>query len=194
MVAPFLITLYLGGFEISRYIKTMRKVTYVANSVAQMLAQNTTGTVTDTDLHFFVDSAMVTFPDVLSNSYAAGIPWYQDIQTSMSSVAFTPTKTGCTSNCTYKAKVVWNSGPNPRSCTAALTSVSNTAAPTTSTLPADTFGPGSLIVVDVVYTYRPVVATKLFGNLRIARSVYIQPRYVGEVDYDDDSGTKGHSC
>jgi hypothetical protein len=78
----------------------------------------------------------------------------------------------------------WNSAPNKRTCGVLLTSVPDTAAPSKTTLPADVFGPGSLIVVDIVYNYTPIFGstfTKLFGSplfgtIPIARSAAASPQ------------------
>ncbi len=71
-----------------------------------MLAQNTSGSVSNDDLHFVIDSTMIVFPDVLSDAKAKGVSWSQDIKVTMSSVSFTPTIPGCTSSCIYVAKTV----------------------------------------------------------------------------------------
>ncbi len=190
LIAPFLIALLFGSYELTRFINTTRQISNLSNSIAQLFAQNTSGTITDTDLHFAIDSTMVTFPNVLGDAHQQGIYWWQDIHVTMSSVAFSPTVAGCTSNCTYNAKVMWTTGSRP--CSTNLTPVSDTATPSPSTLPTDAFGPGSIIVVDVVYSYRPIVANNLLGTKTITRSTFIQPRYVSSVKYS--SGSMGTAC
>ena len=191
LVTPFLIALMFGSFELTRYINTTRQITNLADSVAQLFAQNTTGSINDTDLHFAIDSTMVTFPNVLGDAHKQGIYWWQDITVAMSSVLFSPTVAGCTSNCTYNAKVMWTTGSRP--CSTNLTPAADTAAPSSTTLPTDAFGPGSMIVVDVVYNYRPIVATSLFSVKTVSRSTYIQPRYVSSVKYVAGGGM-GTAC
>ena len=182
LIAPFLLALLFGSYELTRFINTTRQISNLSNSIAQLFAQNTSGTITDTDLHFAIDSTMVTFPNVLGDAHQQGIWWYQDVHVTMSSVAFSPTVTGCTSNCTYNAKVMWTTGSRP--CSTNLTPVADTATSSPGTLPTDAFGPGSIIVVDVVYNYRPIVATTLLGIKTISRSTFIQPRYVSSVKYN----------
>ena len=60
----------------------------------------------------------------------------------------------------------------------------NTAAPSRATLPRSVFGPGSLIAVDVVFTFRPSFGARFIPAMRIARSMYVQPRYASLVDLD----------
>lgn len=189
---PFLIALLFGSFELTRYINTSRQITNLADSVAQLFAQNTSGSITDTDLHFAIDSTMVTFPNVLGDAHKRGLFWYQDIYVAMSSVLFSPTVAGCTSNCTYNAKLMWTTGSRP--CSTNLTPAADTAAPSLTTLPMDAFGPGSMIVVDIVYNYRPIVATNLLGVKTITRSTYLQPRYVTSVKYVTSGGGMGTAC
>ena len=125
LIAPFLLALLFGSYELTRFINTTRQISNLSNSIAQLFAQNTSGTITDTDLHFAIDSTMVTFPNVLGDAHQQGIWWYQDVHVTMSSVAFSPTVTGCTSNCTYNAKVMWTTGSRP--CSTNLTPVADTA-------------------------------------------------------------------
>ncbi len=191
LVTPFLIALLFGSYELTRYINTTRQITNLADSVAQLFAQNTTGSINDTDLHFAIDSTMVTFPNVLVDAHNQGIYWWQDIYVSMSSVSFSPTVAGCTSNCTYNAKLMWTTGSRP--CSTNLTPAADTATPSLTTLPMDAYGPGSMIVVDVVYFYRPIVATNLLGIKTISRSTYLQPRYVSSVKYAA-GGSMGTAC
>lgn len=214
LILPLLIMVMLGSVETARAIIAVRKVTLVANTVVEMLSQNQANnpnetpnepsTVTYIDLHFAMDSTMVIFPQILQDAAQKGISWKNDISISMASVVFTPNPSSCTSNCIYNANVVWNSGPNKQTCGVLLTPVADTATPSNTTLPADVFGPGSLIVVDIVYNYTPIFGSiftalfgsPLFGTIPIARSAYVAPRnalppatpYVG---YDVVSGDDG---
>ena len=195
LVAPFLITLLLGGFEITRYIKTVRHINFVSSTIGQFFSQNTTGTITDDDMHFAIDSTMIIFPDSLANAARKGLYWWQDISLAMSSVAFTPTVPGCASNCTYNATLMWTSfAGTSRPCSTPLLPVSDTATPSPTTLPADVYGPGTLIVIDVVYNYTPMVATQLFGTMKITRSFYVQPRYVSTIAYTHTANAMGVKC
>lgn len=183
--------LLLGGFDITRYTIAARRVTSISSTIGQLLSVNSSGTVNYTDLQFYHDSAMILFPQLLTDAVQQGNQWSSDIAITMSSVTFSKTSSSCTSSCTYTPKVIWTSGTNPRSCTVALTSVSDTAAPTSKTLPQDVFGATSLLVVDVTYTFRPMVAQRYIGNLSIVRSYYVSPRYVATVNYTVSSGDTG---
>jgi hypothetical protein len=187
LVLPLLLMLMLGSVEVSRVIIAARSVTAVATTAVEMLSQNGTGNVSYVDLHFASDSTMVIFPQILQDAKQKGISWKNDISISMAGVCFgsSPTTCACMPTCTY-ANVVWNSGSNKRTCGVNLTSAPDTAAPSKTTLPADVFGPGSLIVVDIVYNYTPMFGSvftalfgsPLFGTVPIARSAYLAPRYI----------------
>jgi hypothetical protein len=64
----------------------------------------------------------------------------------------------------------------------------NTAGPSPTTLPSDTFGPGFLVVADVVFSYRPLILQSVVGPIDIAKSFYFAPRYVTAITFDPSGG------
>lgn len=198
LIFPVLLILMLAGIQLVTYINATRKVELIAQSISQMISQaqppqnSTIATVNATDLHFSFDSALVLFPYLMKDAPRQGLQWWQDIAITFASVTFTQTASNCAggtdlSNC-YAAKVVWTStgttGGNHRPCTPAQLPADNTAAPSRATLPRSVFGPGSLIAVDVVFTFRPSFGARFIPAMRIARSMYVQPRYASLVDLD----------
>lgn len=198
LIFPVLLLLMLAGTQLVTYINATRKVELIAQSISQMLSQaqppqgSTIATVNATDLHFSFDAALVLFPYLMKDAPRQGLQWWQDIAITFASVNFTQTASNCTgttdlSSC-YAANVVWTStgttGGNYRPCTPAQLPADNTAAPNRTTLPHSVFGPGSLIAVDVVFTFRPTFGARFIPSVRIARSMYLQPRYASLVDFD----------
>jgi Flp pilus assembly protein TadG len=185
LVLPFMVLLMLGSVEVARLITFSRKIELVANTAVEMLSQNDTsapgnsneGVVNYQDLHFTQGAALVIFPQLLKDAANKGVLWTSDISISMASVTFTPTPSTCTTSCTYTANVVWNSGPNPRPCGTNLAAVADTSTPTPTTLPTDLYGPGTVLVVDIVYTYTPLFIENLFGSIKLSRSAFMAPRY-----------------
>jgi hypothetical protein len=189
LVLPLVVLLMLGSVETARLIIFMRRVTQVSNTIVELLAQtqavnpNSADTVpwsvTYIDLHFAIDSTMVIFPQIFGDAALKGTTWKNDISISMASVCFSSSastcKPTCTSNCTY-ANVVWNSGPNKRACGVPLTAAPDTSAPSPATLPTDVFGPGSLVVVDIVFNYTPIFGSGIFGTIPLKTSAYLAPR------------------
>jgi Flp pilus assembly protein TadG len=202
LIFPFLVLLMAGAFEFAREINASRRLTNVVNSMAGMLATNNPGTVSYIDLHYVVDSTMLVFPEVLSDSSAKGISWSKDITISLAGVTFSPTVANCTTGCTYIANIMWTGGAEQRACGAQPTSTSDTAAPSATTLPADLFNgvaspqggnasPRFAVVADVTYSWTPLVFSKLIGSITMKRSAYITPRYVSQIKYTTASGDDG---
>ena len=107
---------------------------------------------------------MLEFPLVLSDSYSLSESWAADISISMAGISFSPTVVGCTSACTYVAKVVWTGGHKARACGSVQISASDGTTPSPSALPQDLFDPvptsttgvfsppNFQIFVDIVYS------------------------------------------
>ena len=197
IVFPVLMMLMLAGTQLVTYINAVRKVEATASSISEMLSQTynpntpaaTTVYVTANDLHFAFDQTMVVFPYLMKDAARQGIPWPQDISLDFASVKFTPNGSNCTgqydqSGC-YVANVVWTTtgaGSNYRSCGTLQSTTSSY--PDKTKLPSYVFSAGSLIVVDVVFIFVPTFGANFFGTQRIARSVYIQPRYASLIDFN----------
>ena len=189
IILPFLLLCLLAGFETVRYINMTRQMTIVANSLASMLSTRTSAAQFN-DVVFAMNSTLVTFPQVLGDPARGGTTWYQYMSLTASSILFSPTVNGCTSGCTYKAKVDWSlsSAGNTRSCSVAPASASDTAAPTLATLPSDVFTAGSLIVVDITYPFVPIFGSTFFKPITFRRSAYLQPRYLAKIPLVSSSG------
>ncbi len=194
--APLFIVLILMGVDTTRFLVCTRQVEEVATAIGQMISVDQDGQVNYVDLQFYHDSAMVIFPQVLADSAQLGKTWGNDIGISMASIQFTPSSTSCTTNCTYLPKVLWTGGTTPRSCTAMPTASTDTATPSATTLPADAYGAGSIIVVDVTFNFRPTIAPRFMTTIPIKRSYYVTPRYVPSITYVTSTGDNGiaHSC
>ncbi len=71
-----------------------------------------------------------------------------------------------------------------RSCgVAPVPAASDKAEPSLTTLPPDVFTSGSLIVIDLAYTFTPVFGSAFFPSVTLRRSAYVQPRYLTSVSY-----------
>lgn len=183
LALPVLGLMLLGFVELDRYAWATRQLEKTATSISQMLSQSTTP-LQPVDVKFARDSAMVLFPQVLQDSARVGHVWSDDISLTMTSVAFTNLTPACNGvACVYEAKVAWSGGSARRPCNRPLAAAPNSATPTPTTLPTDAFGPDSIIVVDLSYTYKPLFAPKLFSGFTLKRSSYLQPRYLPAVQY-----------
>ncbi|QGM45256.1 TadE/TadG family type IV pilus assembly protein [Methylocystis heyeri] len=176
---PLLLVVLLGFFELDRYVTMTRKLENTANSIAEMLTQSQSGTISDLDVAFARDATMVLFPTVLADAARKGVAWSNDIQISMSSIVFGKTNPNCSSNCAYNAQVAWSSGGLgvSRPCNRLLDAVDDTQGPSRTSLPRDAFGPVPLIAVDLSFDYTPLFAASFMPSLTIKRSAFMQPRY-----------------
>ena len=192
LVSPILLLLLLMGFDTGRYVLATQRVQEVANSVAEMLSQTDPaqpplvtiephdGVVQDSDLRYYYDSAMATFPEVLAVANSEGANWWQLLAVQMTSVNFVATPAGCTTACTYTPQVVWTTGA--RKCGLTINQAPDASAYNPATLPKDVFGTGSLIVVDVGYTFTPTFGAAYMPSISIERSAYMAPRNVPIVE------------
>lgn len=182
LALPLLLLILFGFYELDRYVETTRQLERAAASVSQMLTQ-TASNVKRQDLDVAYESIKVLVPRVLQDSARKGHNWRDDIAVSMSSVSFAPTAPGCTSACTYTAKIAWSGGGSKRPCNVALSPVADSSRPTPTTLPTDVFGPNGVVAVDLTYNYAPLFAPKLFTGFTIKRSSFLQPRYLPPATY-----------
>lgn len=183
---PLLILMLLGFVELDRYGWAVRQIENTASSMAMMLTQSTND-VKPVDIKFAKDSVQVLLPRVLQDSARVGHKWSDEVEVTMSSVAFSTAKK-CAGACSYTAQVQWSSGSDKRPCKTSLSPAPDDAAPTPTTLPSDAFGPGSVIVVDLAYDYKPIFMPSIFGALKIRRSSYMQPRYAASLPYSEANG------
>ncbi len=200
MFLPLLLILMLSGIQLITYVNAARKVELVATSISEMVSQavppqgSPTATVNTTDIKFSRDSALVIFPFLMQDAKAQNITWDNDISINYASVQFTQLLTTCSaqgdqSSC-YGASVVWTSsglGGGNRQCIIPQLPADDTAAPNRLNLPRSVYGPGSIIVIDVVFTFKPSFGSGFVPSVRIARSVYVQPRYATLINFDTTS-------
>lgn len=183
IVLPLLLVLALGSSELANYMRADQRMQVIAQTAGQLLSQSSSGSVNYVDVTFARDTAMAIYPDLLTQAAAAGTTWTNIISISISSIQFSLQVPGCTVACAYYANVAWSGGTTKRPCGTHLTPATDTTAPSSTTLPTDAFGPGSMIVVDVVYNYVPLFGTNYLPAITIRRSSYIQPRYVAPTTY-----------
>ena len=186
--APMMLVLMLCGVDTGRYAMATRRIDKVAATIGQMVSVNSSGSMTPADLQFYEDSTVAVFPLALQDAKQLGTTWQSDMPITVSSVKFT------TTNGKTVATVAWSAGPNKRACNTPLTSVADSSAPSPTTLPQDAFGTGTIIVVDVGFNFRPTIASKMLPTLSVARSFYVQPRYVSAITFGGTSGSAVNQC
>lgn len=143
---PFLILLFTGSFQLSDAVAANRKVTMAARTIADLASQYTV--VSDSDLDTILNAS-------------------QQVLAPYSANAATMTVTLVKTDALYRSTVDWSDGKN----TTALRRGSSF------NLPAAIKQPGtSLIVAQVVYTYRPSFGAAYIGTVPLTETIIMSPR------------------
>lgn len=187
LILPILLILYLGTAETTQGITASRDANLTARTVVDLIAQQPNNvTLTDTQIN-----------QVISATSAIMAPFSTSpLKMTMSSVEFV---TNSAKTPPYDAKPRWTisyNGGTLRPC-AILTPVANTVKPSATTLPTGVYASGSIIVVDVIYTYTPSFGSTLFGTSQnlpsfftYQHSTYMKPRaWSTPIPYSGSLGT-----
>lgn len=172
ILLPLFIVLSLGAFELQRFLRFERQLTLAANNIASLTAQRQ---ATDGDAPREDMNAMpFIFPMVEDT-------WYMGVRYRMTHVVFSPKIAGCTTDCEYRADIAWlwptwSKVKYNRDC-GTLTPTPEGATPTSRTLPAAMFGPGSLIIVELSTTYTPIFGAGLIAATTLTREGYANARF-----------------
>ena len=151
MLLPLMITLYLGGVEVSQAIAVDRKVTLVARSLGDLVAQSTAVTNADmTNILNAATSVVQPFPDTT-------------LQVTVSSV---------TIDATNVAKVAWSDTKN-----GTARSVGQTVTLPAALNVANT----SLIWAESQYAYTPTIGYVITGTMTLKDQIYMRPRLSDSV-------------
>ena len=146
MLLPLMVTLYLGGVEVSQAVAIDRKVTLIARSLGDLVAQATT--VTNTDM-----------TNILNATTAIIVP-YQDSK-------LTITVSSVTIDAAGVAKIAWSDTKNGTARAAGSTVTLPTALNTPSS---------SLIWAESQYAYTPTIGYVITGTMNLKDQIYMRPR------------------
>ena len=146
MLLPLMMTLYLGGVEVSQAVAVDRKVTLIARTVGDLVAQTTT--VSNSDMS-----------NILAAATAVAAPYSDtNLKVVVSRVDV---------DAQSVAKVVWSDTKNGTKRTVGSTVTLPTALNTAST---------SLIWAETQYAYTPTVGYVITGTLNLTDQIYMRPR------------------
>jgi Flp pilus assembly protein TadG len=146
MLLPLMVTLYLGGVEVSQAVAVDRKVTLVARTLGDLVAQATNVTTSD-----------VT--NILAASAAIVIP-YNDSQLKITVSSVKIDSTGV-------AKIAWSDTKNGTARTVGSTVTLPAALNTNSTW---------LIWAEAQYAYTPTIGYVITGTMNLKDQIYMRPR------------------
>jgi len=151
MLLPLMVTLYLGGVEISQAVAIDRKVTLVARTLGDLVAQATT-----------VTNAEMT--NILNAATAVVQPYdISKLKITVSSVVI---------DSSGVAKIAWSDTKNGTARTVGTTVTLPTALNTAST---------SLIWAETEYAYTPTIGYVITGTKNLKDQIYLRPRLSDSV-------------
>jgi Flp pilus assembly protein TadG len=146
MLLPLMLTLYLGGVEVSQGISIDRKVTLTARTVADLVAQVAT-----------IDNNGV---NAALGASAAILAPYPD---SNASIAVSVVNIDSNGN----VKVAWTASKNPNACQMSPTVDVPTALKTPNT---------SLVLGKACYNYQPTIGYAVTGSMKLIDQLFMRPR------------------
>jgi Flp pilus assembly protein TadG len=159
ILLPLMLTLYLGGVEITQAVSADRKTTVVAHTVGDLTAQ--AQNVTSADMTNILNAASaIAYPFAASN-----------LAVTVSSVCIDSTGT--------KATVAWSKTFNGTARSGTVTSM----------IPPDLMiASTSLIWSETAYKYRPTIGWTITGTLTLHEKFYLRPRLSSSVTLDAAAG------
>jgi Flp pilus assembly protein TadG len=158
ILLPLMLTMYLGGVEISQAVSADRKTTLVAHTIGDLVAQ--ASNVASTDV-----------TNVLNAGAAVAYPF------SSSNLRETVTAV-CINAAGTVATVLWSRTLNGT----ARTGVVTTSIPTALMVPST-----SLIWGEASYAYRPTIGWTITGTLTLSDKFFLRPRLSNSVTLDSGS-------
>jgi Flp pilus assembly protein TadG len=153
LLLPLMVTLYLGGVEVSQGLTIDRKVTLVARTVADLAAQ--AQKITSADM-----------TNILDASTAVMLPY------STAKAKVTVSQVTIDSN--GIATISWSESKNGTK----RAKGSSVTLPAALNIPSS-----SLIWSEVTYDYKPVIGYVITGTMALTDQIYMRPRLSDSVEY-----------
>lgn len=146
MLAPVVVTMFLGSIELTDALACKQKVTGMAATAADLVAQEKSVSSTDIgNVYSAINSIVYPYPTT-------------GLQITITSLTYASATTGT---------VAWSNAQNATPRTAGSTVTVPTGVITSG---------GSVILVEVVYPYASSVAKYLSGSTNITSTFYARPR------------------
>jgi Flp pilus assembly protein TadG len=183
LIAPVMLAMLAGLYDLTTAFMAWRRVTAAALAIGKIATGEAASTSADTNTlsstqTLAAASAVYPYlPSLLQPSPPA-------FGVTISSIVMTPTVAGCTTSCTYTPHVAWSgvfAGTGQvRPCdavqgTSVISSASDTASPSSTTLPVHIYSAAPLLVVDVNYTFEPLFFQFVTSTV-MRQSAYLSPR------------------
>jgi Flp pilus assembly protein TadG len=161
LLLPFMLTLYLGGTEITQAVTIKRKTTIATRTIGDFVAQSST-----------ITNAQMT--NILNATKAVVAPYGQ------SNLKIVVTSVGI--DAANNATVVWSDATANGTAKTPGASV---------TLPTglNAFPNTTVIWTEAEYVYTPAVGWLITGDMTLTDKMYMRPRLVAKVCRDTGVGT-----
>lgn len=161
LILPVMLTLFLGGTEITQGITIKRKTTIATRTIGDLVAQGTNINNAEMTAIFAATGAVLSPYPAANLKVAVSNIWI---------------------DANNVARIVWSDGYNG--------GVARTAG-STITLPdgLDAYPNTSLIWAEAEYTYTPTIGYVVTGSLDLKDKVYLRPRLVSCITRDTGSTT-----
>jgi Flp pilus assembly protein TadG len=153
-VLPFLVLLFIGGFQLMDALSAYRKVGKTVRTLADLTTQNTTITATSADQILNASRQVMT-----PYSPANAVMRISQLQVSAAGVA----------------TVSWSRALNGT----ALTTGSIVSIPATLATPNSYY-----VFSEITYTYRPNVGSALIGSIPFSQNIFMSPRNSAFIAYN----------
>jgi Flp pilus assembly protein TadG len=154
LVLPFLLLLFLGGWELTNAASTYRKVTDTTAQLADIVSQYTSMSSTDVN-SVFSATTQIMYPDTTNN-----------LQIVLSEIS---------TNANNVATVTWSQAYNGG---APLTAGSSFTLPSGLALPNTSY-----IYVQSSYMYTPTIGSMYISNIPMKTSLFVLPRETSSIAY-----------
>ncbi|HEY4922311.1 MAG TPA: TadE/TadG family type IV pilus assembly protein [Xanthobacteraceae bacterium] len=159
ILLPLMLTLYLGGVEVSQAVSADRKTTLVAHTVGDLTAQASNVASSDVT-NIFNAATAVAYPLASAN-----------LSVTLSSVCIDSTGT--------KATIGWSQTLNGTARSGTVTSLVPSALMVANS---------SLIWGEAHYAYRPTIGWTITGTLNLGDQFFLRPRLSCSVTLNSASG------
>ena len=180
LVAPFLITMFLGTVEVSRYLAVLKRVQNAASDIALAISASD-DTISGTTLWRHYNMLPILIPDVISDMRLSGeTDWSQQARMNVTFVVHNDIKRRrCGAWCKSKFNVLWSYGHDRRQCGEWKTETRRVAR---GRLPRLFYDEGqNFVAVQIRYSFQPLFARFLRGSIELDETFFAPPKYHDEI-------------
>lgn len=179
LIAPLLVTLFLGTVEISRYLAVLKRVQNAASDIALALSASDE-TISGATLWRHYNMLPILIPDVISDLRLSGEKdWSQQARMNVTFVVHRDINNKrCGSRCRSKLYVLWSYGRDRRDC-GEWTAKSRRVKEGLPTLFRDEGQ--NFIAVEIRYYYQPLFLRFMRGRIVLDEIFFAPPRYHEEI-------------